>query len=149
MTPKWIASHASFIDNKHNLWPEELLFKTCGKPPDPALLKITLFPSHMLPANTPLTIKIKVALNTVIGTKEDSDVMIGLSDGYKFLGFEVRDKGNRESPCIGLQGVSGASISNLKYGSSDPAPHQKFYPGKADSTSAFMLLPQCNISSNS
>ena len=131
MNPKWLASHASYIDSKHSVWDDELLFKACAKPPDPSIIKVTLIPTALIPKDTPITVKIKIALNTVIGTKEDSDVMIGISDGYKFLGFEVRDKNNApEAPCIGLQGASGATISNLKYGSTDAKIRDTSFAGK-------------------
>ena len=81
---------------------------------------------------TPLTVEITVANDISIGKKPDSDIRYGVSDGSKFIGFESPDKANypTSSPCYGVEGVSGASLSSFRHDPVTPKPTDSDYPGQ-------------------
>ena len=70
----------------------------------------------MLTDATLLTVEITVANDVRIGTSYDGDIMYGVSDGSKFVGWHVPDKGNygTHSPCYGVECASGVTDSKLK-----------------------------------
>ena len=81
---------------------------------------------------TPLTVEITVANDISFGKRVDSDIRYGVSDGSKFIGFESRNKGNyqTDSPCYGVEGVSGASLSSIRRDAVTPKPTDSDYPGQ-------------------
>ena len=78
--------------------------------------------------------KYKVVCNDVgIGTKEDSDISYGVSDGISFVGFETPDKANYEAyaPCYGIDGSSGTRLAGESpYDYDPPKLNDTFYPGQ-------------------
>ena len=131
MTPSWLEAHASYIDSSRTLTPDQLTFNA-GSVDQAALLKVPLIPAGACKDSTPLTVEIIVAHDVSIGQGPDSDIRYGISDGTRFVGFEACDKGNygTNSPCYGLEGVSGFTLSSIRYESFTPKPSDSFYPGQ-------------------
>lgn len=131
MTPSWLETHASYIDSSRASTADQITFNT-GSIRDIALLKVPLIPAGILGLSTPLTVEITVANDVSIGKTVDSDVRYGVSDGGKFVGFQVPDKANYPSitPCYGVEGTSGATLTGIRLISySSPRPSDSFYPG--------------------
>ena len=80
----------------------------------------------------PLTVEITVANDVSIGTSHDSDIAYGVSDGSKFVGWQAVDKKNygTHSPCYGMEGASGVTVSSLRFDPITPKPSDSFYPGQ-------------------
>ena len=97
-----------------------------------ALLKVPMIPAGSLSSTTRLTVEITVANDVSIGSRFDSDIKYGVSDGSKFVGFEAPDKGNYRgnSPCYGTEGVSGLTLSSIRLDPFTPKPSDSFYPGQ-------------------
>lgn len=132
MTPTWLEAHASYIDNSRTANADQLTF-TAGSKAHVALLKIPMIPAGVLRQSTPLTIEVTVANDVSIGRAEDSDIRYGVSDGSKFVGFQVPDKGNyiTSSPCYGAEGTPGKTLTGLRLISyASPRPSDSFYPGQ-------------------
>ena len=91
-----------------------------------------MIPAGVVRDSTPLTVEITVVHDVSIGQGTDSDIRYGVSDGTKFIGFETNDKGNygNSSPCYGLEGVSGSTVSSTRHESVTPKPSDSFYPGQ-------------------
>ena len=133
MTPSWLETHASYIDSSRSITAEQLTFNA-GSVNSAALLKVPMIPAGVIRDSTPLTVDITVAPDISIGQGSDSDTRYGASDGTGFIGFQTQDKLNYGhggvSPCYGLEGKSGSTISSMRYGSVTPKPSDSFYPGQ-------------------
>ena len=131
MTPTWLEARASYIDNSRTTTADQLTFDA-GSVTYAAFLKVPMIPAGVIRDSTPLTIDIRVAHDVSIGQGTDSDIKYGVSDGIRFLGFETCDKGNygSDSPCYGLEGKSGFTISSIRHESVTPKPSDSFYPGQ-------------------
>ena len=131
MTPSWLEAHASYIDSSRTITADQLTFNA-GSVNHAALLKVPMIPAGLIRDSFPLTVDITVAHNVNIGQVADSDIRYGVSDGIRFIGFETCDKGNygHNSPCYGLEGVSGSTLTSRRYESATPRPSDSFYPGQ-------------------
>ena len=131
MTPSWLEAHASYIDSSRTTTADQLTFNA-GSVTYAALLKVPMIPAGVIRDSTPLTIDITVANDVSIGQGADSDIRYGVSDSTKVIGFQTRDKGNYGSlsPCYGLEGKSGSTLSSIRYESVTPKPSDSFYPGQ-------------------
>ena len=116
MTPTWLETHASNINSARSSTDEQLTFEP-GHLRDAALLKVPIIPAGILTDSSLITLKIVLSLDEDIGKKEDSDPSFGVSDGESFVGFEMVDEKNygRYSPCFGIEGISGNSLTEIKY----------------------------------
>ena len=131
MTPSWLEAHASYIDSSRTFAADQLTFNA-GSIVSAALLKVPIIPAGACRDSTPLTVEITVANDVSIGQGPDSDIRYGVSDGTRFIGFETCDKNNyrSNSPCYGLEGLSGSSLTSIRYESVTPKPSDPFYPGQ-------------------
>ena len=131
MTPSWLEAHASYIDSSRTTTADQLTFNA-GSVTYAALLKVPMIPAGVIRDSTPLTIDITVANDVSIGQGADSDIRYGVSDSTKVIGFQTREKGNYGSlsPCYGLEGKSGSTLSSIRYESVTPKPSDSFYPGQ-------------------
>ena len=131
MTPPWLEAHASYIDSSRTITAGQLTFNA-GSVNHAALLKIPMIPAGVIRDSTPLTVDITVAHDVSIGQGADSDIRYGVSDGTRFIGFEARDKGNygTDSPCYGMEGVSGSTLTSIRHEPVTPKPSDSFYPGQ-------------------
>lgn len=131
MTPIWLEAYASYIDSSRTSTSKQLTFNP-GSVVNAALLKVPMIPPGSLSSTSRLTVEITVANDVSIGSRTDSDIKYGVSDGNKFVGFFAVDKSNyrSHSPCYGMEGVSGVSLSPKRYDSSTPKPSDSFYPGQ-------------------
>ena len=131
MTPSWVTAHASYIDSHHTKTTEQLTLNA-GPTDYAALLKVSIISAGVLKYAAPLTVKIIVSNDVSIGTKHESDIAYGVSDGIKFVGFLMDDKGNYGSnaPCYRCEGISGTSLTGMKYSGRSPKPSDSFYPGR-------------------
>ena len=131
MTPSWLEAHASYIDSSRTITPDQLTFNA-GSIDHPVLLKVPIIPTGVCKDSTPLTVEITVANDISIGQGSDSDIGYGVSDGTRFIGFFTTDKGNygNQSPCYGMEGVSGSTLTSTRYEPNKPKPSESFYPGQ-------------------
>jgi len=132
MTPTWLEAHASYIDSSRTSSPQQLTFNA-GAADRAALLKVPIIPAGVLKICTPLTVELTVANDVSIGGHPiDSDISYGVSDGTGFIGFKAPDKANyhKYAPCYGVEGVSGATLSSIRYNPFTPKPSDSFYPGQ-------------------
>ena len=131
MTPSWLEAHASYIDSSRTTTFDQLPFNA-GSVSHAALLKVPMIPAGVIRDSTPLTVDITVAHDVTIGQGSDSDIRYGVSDGTSYIGFETCDKRNygSNSPCYGLEGKSGSTLSSIRYESITPKPSDSFYPGQ-------------------
>ena len=131
MTPSWLEAHASYIDSSRTITADQLTFNA-GSLNNAALLKVPMIPAGVIRDLTPLTVDITVAHDVSIGKGTDSDIKYGVSDGIRFIGFGTSDKLNygSVSPCFGLEGKSGTTLSSIGYESHTPKPSDSFYPGQ-------------------
>ena len=115
MPPSWLEAHASYVDSSRTITAHQLRFNA-GSVSDAALLKIPMIPTGVMRNSFPLTVDIKVAHDVSIGQGTDSDIKYGVSDGTRFIGFGTCDKGNygTNSPCYGLEGLSGSTLTSLR-----------------------------------
>ena len=129
MTPSWLVASASYIDSSRTITADQLTFNA-GSVINAALLKVPMIPAGVIRDSSPLTADITVAHDVNIGQGADSDIRYGVSDGTRFVGFETCDKGNYgdNSPCYGLEGLSGSSLTSIRYESVTPKPSESFYP---------------------
>lgn len=133
MTPSWLRAHASFIyiNSSHSATADQITFNA-GSLKNAALLKVALVADGLLTEGTPLTVEITVAVNATYGQTDDSDLRLGVSDGSKFIGFEIPDKSNYQAlaPCYGIQAKSGSSLSKIRALANKASNSQpSFYPG--------------------
>ena len=131
MTPLWLEAHASYIDGSRATTADQLTFNA-GSVENVALLKVPTIPAGVLRDSSPVTVDITVAHDVSIGQGTDSDIRYGVSDGTRFIGFVTCDKGNygSNSPCYGLEGLSGSSLTSTRHESVTPKPSDSFYPGQ-------------------
>ena len=131
MTPLWLEAHASYINSDRSTSASQITFNA-GSTANAALLKIPLIAAGVLTDATPLTVEITVANDVSIGTSHDSDISYGVSDGSKFVGWHVPDRANygTHSPCYGMEGASGVTVSSLRFDPLTPKPSDSFYPGQ-------------------
>ena len=131
MTPLWLEAHASYINSDRSASASQITFNA-GSTAYAALLKIPLIAAGVLTDATPLTVEITVANDVSIGTSHDSDISYGVSDGSKFVGWQTVDKINygTYSPCYGMEGASGVTLSSLRFDPITPKPSDSFYPGQ-------------------
>ena len=131
MTPSWLEVHAFYIDSSRAITADHLRFNA-GSVTNAALLKISMIPSGVCKDPTPLTVEITVANDVSIGQGSDSDIRYGVSDSTTFIGFRTSDKMNygSNSPCFGMEGVSGATLTPIRNEPITPKPTQSFYPGQ-------------------
>jgi len=129
MTPSWLEAHASYINKLRSSASEQLAFKA-DLLDNAALLKVPIIPAGILQDSTLVTLKIVVSMDKDIGKKEDSDPAYGVSDGVSFLGFMTVDKqnyANGDSPCFGIEGMSGDSLTGSRLISRFGRPNDSFY----------------------
>ena len=131
MTPSWLEAHASYIDSSRTITADQLTFNA-GSVNNVALLKVPMIPAGVVRDSSPLTVDITVANDFSIGQGTDSDIRYGVSDGTRFIGFQTTDKGNYviHSPCFGVEGVSGSTLTSRRHESATPKPSDSFYPGQ-------------------
>ena len=131
MTPPWLEAHASYIDSSRTITADQLTFNA-GSVTHAALLKVPMIPAGVISDSTPLTVDITVAHDVSIGQGSDSDIRYGVSDGTRFIGFRTSDKMNysSNSPCFGMEGISGATLTLTRNEPVTPKPSQSFYPGQ-------------------
>ncbi|KAL9954539.1 hypothetical protein ACROYT_G042089 [Oculina patagonica] len=135
MTPFWLEAHASYINSYRLNTTEQLTFIAGPKESRPALLKVPMIPANVLHSSTQLTVKIVVSNDVNIGTNEDSDIQYGLSDGISFVGFGTVDKtslnlGLNYFPCFGIEGSSGAILTDVIGINPSSRPKDAFYPSQ-------------------
>jgi len=116
MTPLWLETHASYIALERTVSAAQMTFNA-GSLAHAALLKVPLIPAGVLTDALPLTVEITVAHDVSTGQDTDSDIKYGMSDGIRFIGFGTCDKGNYgdHSPCYGMEGVSGVSLTSIRH----------------------------------
>ena len=131
MTPLWLETHASFIAQERTVSATQITFNA-GSLAKAALLKVPLIAAGVLTDALPLTVEITVAHDVSIGQGTDSDIKYGVSDGSRFIGFGTCDKGNYadHSPCFGMEGVSGVSLTSVRHDPVGPKNSDSFYPGQ-------------------
>ena len=131
MTPSWLEAHASYIDSSRTITADQLTFNA-GSVNHAALLKVPMIAAGVIKDSFPLTVDITVAHDVSIGKGTDSDMAYRVSDGNRFIGFRIVDKGNYviHSPCFGLEGVSGSTLNPTGGGPVTPKPRDSFYPGQ-------------------
>ena len=131
MTPSWLEAHASYIDSSRTFAADQLTFNA-GSIVNAALLKVLMIPAGACGDLTPLTVEITVANDVSIGQGPDSDIRYGVSDGIRFIGFHTADKANygKHSPCYGMEGLSGSTLTPKRYEPITPKPSDSFYPGQ-------------------
>ena len=133
MTPSWAETHASFINCQHTTTVDQITFNS-GSVMGAALLKIPLIAPGVLQDSMRITTEITAVHDVTKRNAFDSDVRYGISDGSRFIGFEVCDKGNYldHSPCYGVEGIPGASylssIRHIEYKS--PGTNDSRHPGQ-------------------
>ena len=131
MTPSWLEAHASHIDSSRTITADQLTFNA-GSVNNAALLKVPMIPAGVIRDSTQLTVDITVAHDVSIGRGTDSDIRYGVSDGTRFIRFHTTDKLNygTYSPCYGVEGVSGSTLTPTRYEPNKPKPSDSFYPGQ-------------------
>ena len=131
MTPSWLEAHASYIDSSRTITADQLTFNA-GSIVNAALIKVPIIPAGVCKDSTPLTVEIIVANDVSIGQGQDSDIRYGVSDGTGFIGFHTTDRANYgvRSPCNGMEGVSGSTLTATRYEPKEPKPSDTFYPGQ-------------------
>ena len=133
MTISWLEAHASYISIYRLKTTEQLTFIKGPSHDNPALLKVPVIPANVLQSSARLTVKIAVGHDVDIGTKEDSDIRYGVSDGTSFVGFAVDNKDNYEtySPCFGIEGSPGTTLTGERRINEYSAMSTvTFYPGQ-------------------
>lgn len=131
MTPSWLEAHASYINNARTSTSKQLTFNPISTK-QAALLKVPLISSGVVKVSTPLTAEIVVANDISIGKSEYSNIRYVVSDGEKFVGFQTVGKNwyVSHAPCFGVEGVSGANATHMRWTGSTPNHSGYFYPGR-------------------
>lgn len=133
MTPLWLETHASYIDNSSVIAADQITFNA-GSTDHALLLRIPLVEAGLLEDGTPLNVEITVANDVSISQRSDSDPRYGVSDGTNFIGFHTVDQGNYDGkqffyPCHGLQATSGKALTGREvFDQTSPTQVAKFYP---------------------
>jgi len=111
MTPKWLTKHAT-IHGSYTYKPNYLEI-LAGNAQGHAL-QVQLVPPGVLTNDDHkcVSVAMTIALDTLWADGRDHDPFFGVSDGEKFLGFRVVDKGNyvHQPPCYSTEGDD---ISNI------------------------------------
>ena len=119
MSPKWIHNNA-VITGPFALYPQYLeILPTTG---DDYLraLRVELVAPNTLKSTDSVTVTVTVGLDKTLADSIDHDPIIGISDGERFIGFVVHDKGNYPSlsPCYSLEGkVTPSVLKDVQQGS--------------------------------
>lgn len=94
---------------------------------------VPLIPPGVIDADAKLVVKMAVALETKYGQAE-SDPSFAVSDSNRFIGVLTTDKLNYASysPCRGIEGDSGLTITKRNVDSPLPKPSESYYPGRFD-----------------
>ena len=132
MTPTWLEAHASYIYRARKSTADQITFTT-GHTANAVLFRVALIPPGLFKKPTPLTIEITLAMDISIGQSTDSDIIFGVSDGSKFVGFMIADKSNYHdhAPCYGAEGIPGKTLRYLKtIRKREPRTRDSFYPGQ-------------------
>lgn len=132
MTPTWLEAHASYIYRARKSTADQITFTT-GHTANAVLFRVALIPPGLFKKPTPLTIEITLAMDIGIGQSTDSDIIFGVSDGSKFVGFMIADKSNYRdhAPCYGAEGIPGKTLRYLKtIRKREPKTRDSFYPGQ-------------------
>ena len=131
MTPSWLEAHASYLDSSRTATAEQLTFNASSVA-QAVLLKVPMIPAGAVRSSTPLTLEITVANDVTIGQRADSDIRYGVSDGTRFIGFQTQDKAQyyTQSPCFGVDGVPGSTLTSVQYISTAPKHGISLYPGQ-------------------
>ena len=90
-------------------------------------------PAGVLKVSTPLTVEMTVANDVNIGGQPvDSDIIYGMSDGTRIVGFEAPDKGTyvNRAPCYRAEGMFGTTFSSVQYNPFTPKTSDCFYPSQ-------------------
>ena len=119
------------MDNARTSTSKQLTFNPISEQQS-ALLKVPLISSGVIKVSTLLTAEIVVANNISIGKSEYSNIRYVVSDGEKFVGFQTVGKNLYVSyaPCFGVEGVSGATATHMRWTGTTPKPRDSFYPGR-------------------
>ena len=128
MTPKWLAKHAT-IHVSYTYKPNYLEIHA-GTAHYQHVLQVQLVPPGVLTNDDSkcVTVTMMIAMDTVWADSRDHAPNFGISDGERFFGFVVPDKG-ATSPCYRTEGdnvnnvltnnihsSSGATLSNPSQG---------------------------------
>ena len=127
-----LIAEASFIHHHNSITPRLLTF--LGAPSQLyRLMIVPLIPPGVIDADAKLVVKMAVALETKYGQAE-SDPSFAVSDSNRFIGVLTTDKLNYASysPCRGIEGDSGLTITKRNTDSPLPKPSESYYPGRFD-----------------
>ena len=120
MTPKWLAKHATIYGSyTYKLNYLEILAGISRQ----HVLQIQLVPPGVLTSDDNskcVTVTMTIAMDTVWADSTDHDPYFGISDGVRFIGFGVHNKGTT-SPCYKAEGDNVNNVlTNRVYDSSSP-----------------------------
>ena len=125
MTPKWLSEHAT-IHGSYTYKPNylEILAGSANQ----HVLQVQLVPPGVLTNDDSqsLTVSMAIAMDTTWADARDHDPLFGISDGEKFIGFIVVDKGNyaTQRPCYSAEGDNVKNVlTNPAYDNSGPKPN--------------------------
>ena len=116
----------------HSLTPRNLTFLSAPKA-FYRLMIVPLIQPAVTSANANLVIKMNVGLETTFGAGE-SDPSFVISDGSRFIGMLTTDRNiyNGITPCLGIEGTSGPTMSHRRSDSPRPKPTESYYPGRLE-----------------
>ena len=104
MSPKWLAKHAT-IHGSYTYKPNylEILAGISSQ----HVLQVQLVPPGVLTNDDIkcVTVIMTIAMDTMWADSNDHDPSFGISDGERFIGFFIGDKG-KTSPCYRVEGDS-------------------------------------------
>ena len=84
---------------------------------------------NILKSTDSITATLTIAVDTSSANKKDHDIIIGISNGESFIGFEIHDKYNYNtiSPCYKLEGrVVKDKLQNTIHGTGSLVASRKF-----------------------
>ncbi|XP_068719069.1 uncharacterized protein [Montipora capricornis] len=135
--PADLVADASFIDPTGVVISRELRFNTISTSRD-LLLRVPLIEAGAFKTNAPLTVKLTIANNVELGTNQQTDILYALSDGSRFVGFDIPDRLNYggKAPCIGAQGnlINNRARNLNRINPTSPLVTGSPYPGKFEVT---------------
>lgn len=115
MTPAWLEAHASCIDSSHLKAARKLTFNA-GSVEHTALLKVPMIPAGVLKSSASLTIEITLVYGIdSMGQGSNRNIIFGLSDGTKFIGFDMLDIKGHCGCCSVVEGTSGSSLTATRF----------------------------------
>ena len=118
MTPKWLVKHAT-IYGSYTYKPNYLEI-LAGTAHYQHVLQVQLVPPGVLTNDDSkcVTVTLTIAMDTVWADSRDHDPSLGISDGERFIGFIVRNKGTT-SPCYKAEGNNVNNVlTNVKHDTS-------------------------------